>query len=146
MTTTQIELVQHSWKLVAATGAQTAGRLFYNNLQEIVPEIKMTCRGSQGTDPARKILSVISYLTRKQHKPAVLTGEVGKITRQHVKYHLRDEQYIKVGKALMYALEAGLGNNWNQDVKNAWVMCYITVAESIKEALCCPKDELAACC
>ncbi|MEP6749174.1 MAG: globin domain-containing protein [Bacteroidota bacterium] len=146
MTNAQIELVQHSWKIVTTTNAQTAGWLLYNNLQEIVPEIKIKFRHSHGTEPARKIFSIISYLTRKLHKPNVLTEEVEKITRRHVKYHLRDELYIKAGKALIYAPETGLGDNWNQEIKNAWVMCYITIAEAIRDSLCCPKEEWVACC
>ncbi len=41
---------------------------------------------------------------------------------------LRPEHYDIVGSALILTLEQGLGGLWNEEVKQAWVALYTTVA------------------
>ena len=134
MTTKQIELVQRSWQMVVALDAQTVGSLFYNRLFEIAPEVKPMFGRSSMEEQSRKLLSMLSYVIGKLHKLGDIIGEVKKLAQRHVHYGVHDEHYTDVGRALLWTLEAGLGDNWNNDLKNAWTDCYTTLAEAMMSA------------
>jgi hemoglobin-like flavoprotein len=39
-----------------------------------------------------------------------------------------------VGEALLWTLEKGLGNDWNLEVKKAWLACYDMISETMISA------------
>ena len=143
MTIKQIELVQNSWQLVAAMDTQTVGALFYNRLFEIAPEVKPMFSRSSMEEQSRKLLSMLSYVISKLHKLDDIIGEVKKLARSHVHYGVQDEHYTQVGRALLWTLEAGLGDNWNNDLKTAWTVCYTTLAEAMMNASKNTEKEMA---
>lgn len=52
---------------------------------------------------------------------------------RHVAYSVKDEDYDKVGAALLWTLEQGLGPVFNEEVKAAWIITYTTVADIMKQ-------------
>jgi hemoglobin-like flavoprotein len=131
MTPIQIELVQNSWKMVAAKDAQTAGSLLYQQLLGIVPELRWAVSGTAGEEPSRKLLSVINYIIRKLHRADNTLHTVEGLSRRHMHYDVEDEQYIRAGRSLLNILAARLGDKWNADMENAWAICYTTLAETV---------------
>ena len=53
---------------------------------------------------------------------------------EHTKYGVKDEHYSAVGSALIWPLEKGLGEHWNDDVRIAWTEIYITLAGAMMTA------------
>jgi hemoglobin-like flavoprotein len=60
--------------------------------------------------------------------------EVTKLAKRHVKYGVTPQQYQPVGAALLWTLEKGLGTNWNEELAEAWTLCYTTLSEAMIEA------------
>lgn len=134
MTHNQIELVQNSWRIVASMDAQTVGALFYNRLFEIAPEIKPMFSRVSTNEQSRKLLSMLNYVISKLNNLDDIIVEVEKLAQRHVRYGVEDGHYILVGRALLWTLEAGLGENWNPCLKNAWANCYTMLAEAMIKA------------
>ena len=140
MTNNQIEQVQKSWKMVAAMEPTVVGNLFYNRLFEIAPELRPMFRNTSIDEQSRKLLSMINYVIIKLNKLDDIIDEVKKLARRHVQYGVQDEHYSIVGSALLWTLEAGLADKWNNQLKEAWTVCYTILAEAMIEA---SKDQIA---
>lgn len=134
MTTDNIELVKQSWALVAKMEMETVGGLFYNRLFEIMPEVKPMFSRSSMPEQSKKLLTMLSYVISKLDKLEDIMDEVKKLAQRHTKYGVRDEHYSAVGTALLWGLEKGLGEHWNDDVRIAWTEIYITLAGAMMTA------------
>lgn len=127
MTNQQINHVRSTWAMVAALDAETVGGLFYNRLFEIAPEVRHMFR-SPVAEQSKKLLSMIGYVISKLDKLDDIIDEVAKLAQRHVQYGVKAEHYSTVATALLWTLEQGLGEEWTEDVKEAWVLCYTTLA------------------
>ena len=123
-----IELVKQSWALVVKIDMETVGGLFYNRLFEIMPEVKPMFSRTPIAAQSKKLLTMLSYVISKLDKLEEIMDEVAKLAQRHTKYGVKDEHYAAVGTALLWTLEKGLGEHWNEDVKIAWTEIYITLA------------------
>ena len=123
MTQRQIELVKSTWSAVAAMDHVVVGGLFYNRLFEIAPQLKSMFHNPI-PEQSKKLLAMINYVIAKLDKLEDIIDEVAKLGRKHVHYGVQAEHYAIVGSALLWTLEKGLGENWNEEVKNAWTECY----------------------
>ena len=131
MTTKNIELVKSSWALVATIEMETVGGLFYNRLFEVMPEVKPMFSRSSIPEQSKKLLSMLAYVISKLDKLEEILDEVAKLARRHTQYGVRDEHYAAVGTALLWTLEQGLGEHWNEELKTAWTEVYTTLANAM---------------
>jgi hemoglobin-like flavoprotein len=53
---------------------------------------------------------------------------------RHEKLGVRPEHYAPVGQALLWTLQQGLGNEWTEEMNNAWRSCYDVLADQMTEA------------
>ena len=60
-----------------------------------------------------------------------LTEEITAMAKRHAEYGLRPAHYKLVGSALLWTLQQGLGNDWNEEVHDAWAACYTVLAETM---------------
>lgn len=134
MTTSNIELVKKSWELVAKIDMETVGGLFYNRLFELVPEVKPMFSRAPIAEQSKKLLTMLSYIISKLNKLEQIMDEVAKLAQRHNKYGVKDEHYAAVGTALLWTLEKGLGEHWNEEVRTAWTEIYITLAGAMMTA------------
>jgi len=142
MTTKQIELVKNTWAIVASLDAVVVGNLFYNRLFEIAPELKAMFRAPV-EEQSKKLISMIAYVIHKLDKLDDIITEVAKLARRHVTYGVEPAHYLVVGGALIWTLEQGLGEHWNEEVREAWVKCYTTLSNAMIEAAYYPLAEVA---
>lgn len=131
MTTNNIELVKQSWALVAKIEMVTVGELFYNRLFEQVPEVKPLFSRNSLPEQSKKLLTMLAYVISKLDKLEEIMGEVSKLAQRHTKYGVKDEHYAAVGAALLWTLEKGLGEHWNESVRIAWTEVYTTLANAM---------------
>ena len=130
MTSKQIELVKSTWSLVATIDPVTVGILFYNRLFEIAPEVKHLFRNPM-PEQSRKLLSMLQYIIGKLDKLEDILDEVAHLAQRHVHYGVKPEYFNVVGEALLWTLEKGLGEHWNEEVKEAWTTCYHTLSSAM---------------
>ena len=53
---------------------------------------------------------------------------------RHVGYQVKDEHYATVGAALLWTLEQGLGEGWNDELASAWTTVYTVLSTTMKQA------------
>lgn len=134
MNTNQIALVKETFGLVATIPAETVGDLFYKRLFEIAPEIRPMFERTSLPEQSRKLISMLAYVVGKLDNLSSIIDEVEKLARRHVKYGVEPKHYQPVGAALLWTLEKGLGDHWNEEVKEAWTRCYSTLSNAMIHA------------
>lgn len=122
MTPKQIELVQATFKDVAAIKEQAA-ELFYNRLFEMDPSVRQMFKGDM-KEQGRKLMATIGVAVASLRNLDAVLPTVKQLAEKHVEYGVRDEHYATVGGALLWTLEQGLGPKFTPEVKDAWAAVY----------------------
>jgi hemoglobin-like flavoprotein len=134
MTTKNIELVKKSWALVSKIDMEVVGGIFYNRLFEIAPEVKSMFSKTTMPEQSKKLLTMLSYVIAKLNKLDDIMEEVAKLALRHSSYGVKDEHYTAVGTALLCTLEQGLGTQWNEELKGAWIEVYTVLSDAMMNA------------
>lgn len=132
MTPDQVKLVQDSFKKVEPIATQ-AGDMFYGRLFEIAPEVRPMFP-TDITTQRDKLLQMLSTAVSNLHQVELIIPAVEELGKRHVGYGVKDGHYDKVGEALIWTLEKGLGDDFTPPVKAAWVETYGTLAGVMKSA------------
>lgn len=132
MTSRQIELVEDSWDYVI-TNTKEAGALFYEKLFSESPHLKPLFKGDI-KEQERKLVSLITFAVSKLNNLDEIIKDVQALGTRHKGYGVKDEHYNNVASALLWTLEKGLANRWNEEVKEAWTQLYVTLAGIMTQA------------
>jgi hemoglobin-like flavoprotein len=132
MTPHQKTLVQTSWEKVVPI-ADTAASLFYGRLFELDPSLRPMFT-SDIKEQGKKLMTMITVAVRGLDDLGTLVPAVQALGRRHSGYGVKDEHYTTVAVALLWTLEQGLGDSWNAEVKEAWVVVYTILADTMKGA------------
>ena len=132
MTPEQAVLVKNSWALVTPI-ADKAAELFYGKLFELDPELKSLFKGDM-TEQGRKLMAMINTAVNGLDKLEAIVPAVEQLGERHVDYGVKDKDYDTVGAALLWTLEAGLGDAFTPEVKEAWTITYGVLATTMKAA------------
>lgn len=74
---------------------------------------------------------MLSYVIAKLDRLEEILEEVGKLARRHSQYGVQDAHYDAVGEALLWTLQTGLGEHWNDTVKLALIEVYEEVSRAM---------------
>ncbi|WP_346883390.1 globin family protein [uncultured Algibacter sp.] len=135
METKIVTLVQESFEKVKPIAPQAA-EIFYSKLFELDPQLKplfpsdKEAMKSQGNKLMTMLGAAVAGLSNIEALIPVLEG----LGKRHVDYKVEPSHYDTVGAALLGTLEAGLGNEFTVDVKNAWTDVYGTMADVMIKA------------
>ncbi|HEV8284580.1 MAG TPA: globin domain-containing protein [Chitinophagaceae bacterium] len=132
MTQHQINLVKSSWQ-AAASKSVLVGEFFYSRLFELAPETK-DLFGVTVLQQSNKLAVMLSYIINKLDKLDDIIDEVAKLARQHVSYGVTPEHYALGGGIFLWSLEKVFGDSWNEELKDAWETCYITLTDAMIQA------------
>jgi hemoglobin-like flavoprotein len=132
MTPEQAVLVKNSWAMVTPI-ADKAAELFYGKLFEMDPSLKALFKGDM-TEQGRKLMTMINTAVNGLDKLEAIVPAVEQLGERHVAYGVKDEHYDTVGAALLWTLEAGLGDEFTPEVKEAWTVTYGVLADTMKAA------------
>jgi hemoglobin-like flavoprotein len=130
-----ITLVQESFEKVKPI-ADTAAKIFYTKLFELDPALKPLfpstdeAMAMQGNKLMTMLGSAVAGLTNLEMLVPVLQS----LGKRHVEYRVLPSHYATVGAALLGTLEAGLGEAFTPDVKQAWTDVYGTMSSVMIEA------------
>lgn len=133
MTKEEIILIKRTWKLFREINPAVVGDTFYSKLFLDNPSVrKMFPKDMNGQ--YQKIIDMLSTVVGRLDHFEDLSGEIAAMGRRHVSYGVKPEQYQKVGEALLWTLEQGLGNDFTPEVKAAWSKCYATLSDAMINA------------
>jgi len=131
-----IDLVQTSFKKVAPI-ASTAGEIFYAKLFELDPELKKIFPADDAEamkGQGNKLMTMISSAVAGLSNLDKLVPILQNLGKQHVDYKVEPSHYKTVGTALIGTLEAGLGDDFTPDVKEAWIETYGVMSSVMQTA------------
>ena len=128
----QIGLIKESWDKVFPI-ADKAAKLFYGKLFELDPELKKLFPEDM-TEQGRKLMTMINTAVNSLDNLEAVVPAVQESGKRHVDYGVKDEDYDTVGEALIWTLGVGLGDDFTDDVKQAWVAVYGVLATTMKDA------------
>ncbi|MEW6414700.1 MAG: globin family protein [Pseudomonadota bacterium] len=136
MTPEKIALVRSSWQWVLPI-KDKAAQLFYGQLFEIDPSLRSMFKGDMA-EQGRKLMAIINTAVNSLDDLGPILGAVQDMGRRHVAYGVTEAHYDTVGKALIWALGKGLGEQFTPAVKDAWIETYTTLASAMKQAAYTP--------
>ena len=132
MTDKQKILVQKSFEKVLPI-ADVAAELFYTRLFNIDPSLEQMFKGDI-KEQGRKLMMTLNVAIRGLDRLEELVPQLEKLGRNHKEYGVKDEHYGTVAEALIWTLEQGLGAEFTEEVKDAWVSVYTIVSNTMKNA------------
>ncbi|MEP6749172.1 MAG: globin family protein [Bacteroidota bacterium] len=133
ITQQQILLVQKTWKLFRDIKPEIIGDVFYSKLFADMPALKRMFKNSIASQ-YKKLIDMLSMMVGRLHNLQEITPEIEEMALRHVGYGVKPAHYKLVEDALLWTLERGLGNDWNEEVKKAWTDCYTILSGIMIEA------------
>lgn len=132
MTAAQILLVKKSWRLLQLVSPELVADTFYSKLFHDHPELRRMFP-KQMNEQYKKLFDMLSSIVVKLDHHDHAQQEIIDLGKRHEGYGIQPKHYAMVGKALLWTLEKGLGNNdWTPDTAEAWQACYDWVAEKMQ--------------
>jgi len=122
MTPDQVQLVQESFAKVAPIADQVAS-MFYGRLFEIAPQVRAMFPPDMA-EQQRKLMATLTIVVNGLSNPESILPAASSLATRHVAYGARPEHYPVVGSALLWTLEQGLGEEWTEEVADAWRAAY----------------------
>ncbi len=130
MTQKEIQLIKRSWRLFQQIKPEIVGDVFYSKLFDISPSLRRMF-GTDMNAQYRKLMDMLSLIVARLDNLDVISTEINEMAARHVKYGATPAHYKMVGNALLWTLEHGLGNDWNEELKEAWSACYRKLSEAM---------------
>jgi hemoglobin-like flavoprotein len=127
MTPTEIDLIRGSWRSVEPI-ADVAATLFYDRLFELDPAVRRLFRRTDMESQRRNLMQTLAVVVKGIDRLDDLAPAVQALGRRHAGYGVRAAHYDTVGAALLWTLEAGLGEAFTAETRAAWAGAYGTLA------------------
>lgn len=130
MTPNQISLVQNSFGEVPA---EIAAELFYARLFELDPSLRPLFKGDMKVQ-GRKLMDMIAVAVRGLNDLETIVPAVEDLGVRHAEYGVTAGHYGTVGSALLWTLEKGLGEQFTDEVREAWTAAYTLLSTTMIDA------------
>lgn len=132
MTPEQVTMVQDSFAKVKPI-ADDAAKMFYAKLFELDADLKPLFKGDM-EEQGRKLMGMINTVVNGLSNLESIVPAVQNLGKRHVGYGVEDSHYDTVAAALLDTLGKGLGDEFTEEVKGAWVSAYTILADTMKAA------------
>lgn len=133
ITEQQKQLVQQSFAKVEPIAEQAAD-IFYRKLFEYDPSLKVLFNSdikSQG----QKLMATLKVAIKGLDDIDSLVPVLQQLSQRHKDYGVHIDDFTPVGNALLFTLRAGLGQDFTEDTRDAWIEVYQTVATVMRQQL-----------
>ena len=127
LSNTQISLIKQSWEKVVPI-ADLASDLFYQRLFESSPHLRPLFKNADMPSQRKKLVQAINMVVISLERIDTLLPTLKDLGTRHVAYGVEDRHYDEVGAALLWTLEAGLKDDWNEALAEAWTRAYYIIA------------------
>jgi hemoglobin-like flavoprotein len=132
LTAAQKTLVQTSFATIVPI-ADDAAVLFYQRLFELDASLGSMFPADM-FEQRKKLLQMLAAAVKGLDRLDQLVPVLENLGRRHSSYGVHDAHYETVGAALLWALEAGLGDAFTPEVKAAWTAVYGLIASTMQMA------------
>jgi hemoglobin-like flavoprotein len=132
ITNEQKMLVQTSFEKVLPI-AEVAAKLFYDRLFELDPSLRLLFKGDMA-EQGKKLMMMLRIAVKGLDRLDELVPAVQQLGQRHSGYGVQDSHYVTVGDALIWTLAMGLGEDFTPETKDAWVVVYTVLADTMKAA------------
>ncbi|WP_094677680.1 globin family protein [Hydrocoleum sp. CS-953] len=124
----KIEIIEQTFAQIKPNAEKFAAS-FYVNLFREYPELKPLFVNTDMEKQQKKLLDALILVVENLRHGEVLKGVIEALGARHVNYGVLQQHYPAVGKALLETLKEYLQENWNSEVKAAWVSAYRGIAK-----------------
>ena len=132
-----------SWSAVEPI-SDAAARLFYDRLFESDPAIKRLFAKTDMQAQRGILMQTLALLVSSLDDFELVVPVLEALGRVHAGYGVRQRHYDTVEAALLWALDRGLGEAFDDETADAWATAYSAVASVMIEAAADVVDESAA--
>ncbi len=132
MTPEQVKLIKLTFVEVM-NAKQQVGRMFYDRLFAIAPDTRAMFKTDIDAQAA-KLMDTLALAVGMLRDVPNLVSTLQALGERHAGYGVKDEHYAKVGEALLWTLEQGLGQAFTPQVREAWAALYGTAAKVMMDA------------
>ena len=133
MTVAQIALIKKTWRNFRSIDPELIGEVFYSRLFSKYPRLQ-TMFVSPMNEQSAKLINMLTMMVTRLERFDEITDDIKQLAIRHAGYGVKPAHYKAVGEALLWTLEKGLGNDWNDEVKEAWAACYSSIAATMMAA------------
>ncbi|KZN51003.1 globin family protein [Pseudoalteromonas luteoviolacea] len=126
----QKQLVQESFAKVEPI-AEQAAEIFYNTLFHYDPSLKVLFKNSIKSQ-GQKLMATLKVAVKSLDDLDSLVPVLHKLAERHINYGVKASHFTPVGNALLYTLKKGLGEDWNPELRQAWIEVIRLVATVMK--------------
>jgi hemoglobin-like flavoprotein len=127
MTPDQIERIRTSWAAVAPTSDAVA-QLFYTRLFELDPALRRLFARTDMTAQRQIVMQTFAVVVASLDTFDSIVPFIETLGRVHGRYGVREAHYETVGTALLWTLEATLGDAYDEATRDAWAAAYGALA------------------
>jgi hemoglobin-like flavoprotein len=129
MTERQIKLVEASWDYIIMN-SQRAGLLFYERLFQSDPSLRSLFPEDMSLQ-ASKLVAMITFVVHKLDNLNAVLNDVRALGKRHKNYRVEAKDYKTVGDTLLWTLQDGMGEEWTNEHKQAWMTAYSLLSETM---------------
>ena len=133
VTTEQIQLVRSSWARILPI-KEAAAELFYARLFNRYPEVRPYFKGNL-KDQGSKLMTMIDVAVQGIDRLDTLKDSLRQAGKRHREYGVKREDFPKVAESLLWTLKKGLGDDYTDEVEEAWSATYQHVAAIMAEGV-----------
>ena len=123
LTKTEAALIQKSWQLINKMDPAVLGDVFYSKLFFDNPELRKMFPENMEAQ-YQKFFDMLDTIIDRLDRLDELKGDIVAMAKRHKGYGVNPYHYNLVGVAFLWTLQKSLGNEWNDEVRSAWVNCY----------------------
>jgi hemoglobin-like flavoprotein len=133
MTEHEILLIKKSWNVFRQIDPLVVGDAFYSKLFFDRPELRRMFPREMDKQ-YMKLIDMLNTIVLRLDRLDELTEEIVAMAQRHEGYGVKPEHFEPVGEALLWTLKAGLGSEWNEKLKEAWIKCYAILSKAMINA------------
>eukprot|EP00122_Pirum_gemmata_P003651 Pgem_evm1s3305 len=130
------ELVRESWARISkAFNAQTVGDIFYEQLFTTAPDLKLLFLRSSPHMQSTMFVSMIDNAITIMDDLTLLIPKLASLSQRHRDYGCHTGHFGLCGEVLVKVLKIAEGENWNEELEQAWLCTYTLISTVMKEFL-----------
>lgn len=127
MTPQHQTLIRETWGQVTPI-ADVAARLFYDRLFQLDPSLRRLFSRTDMDAQRKNLVQTLAVVVKGIDNVAPLLPAVEALGRRHAGYGVKQKHYATVGQALLDTFQAGLGDAFTPDAREAWGEAYELLA------------------